>query len=50
MKKWQAGDHSEFVSLSPYPEDLLEYAESSYSELKVRQAALLGSLKVKADA
>ena len=50
MKKWQSEDHSEFLSLSPYPEDLLEYAESSYSELKAKQAALLGSLKVKADA
>ena len=48
MKRWQDGDYSEFLSLSPYPEDLLEYVESCYSELKVKQAALLGSLKVMA--
>ena len=49
MKKWQSGDYSEFLSLSPYPEDLLGYVESSYSELKAKQAALLGSLRVKGD-
>jgi len=48
MKKWQSGDCSEFLSLSPYPEDLLGYVESSYSELKAKQAALRDRYELKA--
>ncbi len=48
LKKWQSGDHSELMSLSNYPNDLLKYIESSYSELKRKQAALLGTLREKA--
>jgi hypothetical protein len=44
LKKWENGDYSEFLSLSPYPEDLLEYVESCYAELKAKQADLLGLL------
>jgi hypothetical protein len=50
MKNWQSGDYSQLMSVSNYPDDLLKYVESTYSELKHTQAALLGGLKVKADA
>jgi hypothetical protein len=50
IKKWQAADYSEHMSLSPYPEDLLQYVESCYSTLKAKQSVLLGSLKLRAGA
>lgn len=43
MKNWQSGEYSEHISSSNYPTDLLKYVESSYFELKRRQAALLGA-------
>ena len=43
LKKWENGDYSERMSLLPFPqEELLQYVNDSYNELKREQARLLG--------
>lgn len=44
IKKWEKGDFSEKFSFFRYPENLMEYAERSYLELKEEQLKLLGKL------
>src|ERR1043166_3187328 len=45
LQKWRAGDFSEHLSMSAYPEDLAQYVEAGYLSLKNERAALLGKLK-----
>lgn len=41
VKKWSKGDFSEAISSVPFPDDLREYAEKSYNDLKGEQVKLL---------
>ena len=42
LKRWQLGDNSEHNSFSAYPTNLRDYIETSYRQLKKKQALLLG--------
>ena len=43
IKKWEANDYSEHLSVINYPSDIDKYAETSYQVLKTEQAKLIGS-------
>jgi hypothetical protein len=42
LSKWNMGDLSEYVPLIDFPEELDEYATTSYRELKAEQLKLIG--------
>lgn len=42
VKKWEAGDLSEYAPLIDFPTDIDEYASKSYKDLKKKQLALIG--------
>ena len=43
LKRWDAGDFSEWWSVVSFPKGILEYSKNAYSRLKARQLELLGS-------
>jgi hypothetical protein len=46
LKKWEQGDYSEKFALISFPDDLNEYASTSYKELKAEQSRLIGILRL----
>jgi hypothetical protein len=42
LSAWPASDYGNHMSLTPFPEDLYAYAQSTYERLKRRQERLLG--------
>jgi hypothetical protein len=40
--RWDRGDYSQHLSVVAYPEDVWEYARTSFAKLKHEQATLLG--------
>ena len=48
IKKWEINDYSEHLSIVNYPNEIDEYAKSSYQTLKAEQARLINS-KIKKD-
>lgn len=45
LKKWENGDYSEHLSVINYPNEIIEYAKTSYQSIKAEQKRLVGGNK-----
>ena len=43
LKKWENNDYSEYLSVINHPNEIAEYAKTSYQNIKAEQERLLGN-------
>lgn len=47
IKRWEAEDFADYLSIVPYPGDIHSYARNSFFRIKAQQADLLGAYGIK---